>query len=497
MGGGSYSFDRARELRSPGGIAATTAFDYQGYANDAAAASGRREVHPLLNVYGQARECQNAQAIVVALDVTRSRGDDSKIVYEKLPLLIGWLEMQGYLPGAAISLAAIGDASSDQAPLQISQWERDNRLDEALGKFWLEGGGGGTGEESYELAAYFYAHHTQLKVNAQGHKGYFFFVGDEGFYPKVAKHQVKAVLGQEIPADLPSDAVFRKLQEKFHVFFVYPQKSWQDRRADIDAEIAQRVKSAGGQYDDVDIRISLLWNTRDDLDLHVVTPAGEEIYYGNKRSRCGGCLDIDRNVHGEDPKPVENTRWARGTAPTGRYRVFVQNYRYHEQQHNPITFRVEMDINGVIRQYSGVISAKHETGAASDHEVASFEFAPTARPALQGDAYSRYDDATIQKQWAGVLPAAHILLLDDPAGIIDVMVGAIGLTEGKVRLDTYLAALDLPGQTETTSISTRRQRVARALGGLSTGAAPAAPTAFDKLPPGTPPNDPPRTTRRW
>lgn len=488
MGGGSYRFDVAQETRATPG----QAFDYQGYANDIAAAAGRRSVHPLLSIHGQQRECMNAQAIVVAMDVTRSRGEDAKIVYEKLPTFIGWLEMQGYLPGAAISLAAIGDAYSDQAPLQVSQWERDNRLDEALGKFWLEGGGGGTGEESYELAAYFYAYHTRLKVNAEGRKGYFFFVGDEGFYPQVSRQQVQAVLGQTLAQDMPSLEVFRKLQEKFHVFFIYPQKSWQERRADIDAEIAQRVKSAGGQYDDVDIRISLLWNTRDDLDLHVITPSGEEIYYGNKRSRCGGFLDIDRNVHGEDPKPVENTRWARGQAPAGRYRVYVQNYRYHEPP-GPIPFRVEMDINGKISHYQGTISAKHETGAHSNHEVACFEFQPGPPLTAMANPYGGYDDAKIQKQWASVLPPGHVLLLDDPAGIIDVMVGAIGLQEGKVQLDAYLQALDAQQPANASQVGTRRQRVAQALSGLQLQHTPVAP--IEKLP--QPPTPPTRTTHRW
>ena len=35
-------------------------------------------------------------------------------------------------------------------------------------------------------------------------------------------------------------------------------------------------------------------------------------------------LYVDRNVTGETTKPVENTRWARGTAPRGRYRVWVE-----------------------------------------------------------------------------------------------------------------------------------------------------------------------------
>jgi len=480
MGGGSYSFDVAREVRSS---SASRAFDYQGYTGASQGPAAQREVHPLLNVYGRTRECMNDQCVVVAMDVTRSRGEDAKVVYQKLPTLIGWLEMQGYLPGAAISLCAIGDATVDKAPIQVSQWERDNRLDEALGKFWLEEGGGGTGEESYELAAYYFAHRTRIRINEEGKKGYFFFIGDEGFYPKVSRDAAKRFLGVDLPADLPSDEVFRELQKRFHVFFIYPKKTLAERRADIDAEMAQRVRNAGGQYDDVDVRVSLLWDTRDDLDLHVITPGGEEIYYGHKFSRCGGALDVDRNVRGEDPKPVENVRWPKGGAPAGEYQVYVQNFRFHEHKPAPVTFRVEMDVNGKISHYQGTLSRKGETGTDSNHQVARFRFDPADRPWTAGapDPYANYDEAVILKQWHSVLPEDHILPLDEPADIIEVIVGAIGLTEQRTNLDAYLDALEAPVpesvQTERQHPG-RRAQIARALGNLAAGALPKVSFSF-------------------
>ena len=36
-----------------------------------------------------------------------------------------------------------------------------------------------------------------------------------------------------------------------------------------------------------DITITLTWDTRDDLDLHVHTPDGSEIYYGRTRANGG------------------------------------------------------------------------------------------------------------------------------------------------------------------------------------------------------------------
>src|SRR5204863_8435113 len=135
-------------------------------------------------------------------------------------------ELKGYIENPGISFCAVGDAFADRAPLQVGQFEADNRLDEVLQRIWIEEGGGGTGQESYELAAYFYSRTNCVRLaQGIGKKGYFFFVGDEGFYPKLDKAAVKRLIGDELEADLDAGEVFRSLQEKFHVFLLFPQKT--------------------------------------------------------------------------------------------------------------------------------------------------------------------------------------------------------------------------------------------------------------------------------
>ena len=199
MGGGNYDGETAREERSTN----RDVFTYRGYVG-APTPAAQRSVHPELNPHGKVRECMNMTPIVVAMDVTRSRGDDSRAIYAKLPMFIGQIELRNYVPGPAISFAAIGDATSgDRAPLQVGQFEADNRLDAVLAKIWLEEGGGGSGQESYELAAYYYARHTRLAAHERGDKGFFFFLGDEGFYPQVDLAQVARILGHQAPEAQP------------------------------------------------------------------------------------------------------------------------------------------------------------------------------------------------------------------------------------------------------------------------------------------------------
>lgn len=419
MGHGQYSQDVAYSNRSR---------PHQWTARDG--------VHPALDPKAGPREVNNATPIVLAMDVTRSRGDDTKALYAQLPTLMKTLEERGYADGVGISFAAVGDADADVAPLQVSQFEADNRLDEALERFWIEEGGGGTGQESYELAAAYYAGTDCVQLaRGDGSRGFFFFVGDEGFYPTVDAARVAKVLGTEV-GTYPAEQAFQALQQKFQVFLIFPAKGMEDRKQDIDAEIRKRVLAAGGQHDDVDIRISLIWDNRNDLDLHVKTPSGEEIYFGHKQSGCGGVLDVDRNVHGETSTPVENVRWTKGTAPTGDFHVRVRNYRFHEPDQGPTPFRVEMEVDGELFYFEGTMP-EGATGPKTDVAVRTLSFAPREERA----EYAAYSDEVVLGQWGSVLPQGHVLRVTDPARITDVVVGALAVRNAGTSLEDYLATL--------------------------------------------------------
>ena len=77
--------------------------------------------------------------------------------------------------------------------------------------------------------------------------------------------------------------------------------------------------------------ICLMWNNYNDLDLHVIDPYNEEIYYSHKKSRSGGELDVDANAGGAKTQtPVENIFWPiNGAAPKGLYKVYVNFYAMH------------------------------------------------------------------------------------------------------------------------------------------------------------------------
>ncbi|MDB5352836.1 MAG: hypothetical protein JWN86_4083 [Planctomycetota bacterium] len=79
------------------------------------------------------------------------------------------------------------------------------------------------------------------------------------------------------------------------------------------------------KFNDVQVKVgspqfTLVWDSRADLDLHVIEPGGAEIFWEKRKGSKGGELDVD-DVDGFGP---ENVFWNGG--PDGSYRWFVHYY---------------------------------------------------------------------------------------------------------------------------------------------------------------------------
>lgn len=165
--------------------------------------------------------------IAVFFDVTGSMGHLPTVLQTKFPKLYGLLLAKGYVEHPQIMFGAVGDArSGDRVPLQVGQFESDNRADENLENLVLEGGGGGGNHESYELAAYFVANHTTTDAwEKRGKKGYMFIVGDERTYSHVSRTEVARLIGDTIQEDIPTKTVFAQLEEQWEVYFLFANES--------------------------------------------------------------------------------------------------------------------------------------------------------------------------------------------------------------------------------------------------------------------------------
>lgn len=189
------------------------------------------QCHPLMNPKGiKVRECRDSAdhpdslGIAFALDVTGSMGDIPHLLAkQELPNFMKLLTACG-VAHPQLLFMAIGDATSDQASLQVGQFESTAELmDQWLTWSFLEGGGGGSGEESYDLAFYLAAQHTDMdNWVKRKKKGYLFLTGDELPYPAVSRHQVEALVGEKLDEDIPIEEVIAAASETYHVFFLIP-----------------------------------------------------------------------------------------------------------------------------------------------------------------------------------------------------------------------------------------------------------------------------------
>lgn len=202
-----------------------TAFTYDNQVRS----SGVVQIHPQMNPYAVTRESRDSDihpdsvSIAVAFDVTGSMGNVPRVLQTKLGALMRVLVQKGYVLHPQVLFGAVGDAYTDQIPLQIGQFESGLEMDDDLGKIYLEGGGGGQVHESYELAMYFFARHTSIDCyEKRGQRGYLFTIGDEKPYGVVSRKQVKDYIGDSIERDIPVPAIVAELQERYEYFHIIP-----------------------------------------------------------------------------------------------------------------------------------------------------------------------------------------------------------------------------------------------------------------------------------
>lgn len=109
------------------------------------------------------------------------------------------------------------------------------------------------------------------------------------------------------------------------------------------------------------LQVGLAWDADSDLDLHVVEPSGEEIFYGNPRSASRGQLDRDSNAACVlDGIRAENIRWPTGQAPRGRYSVRVNHWSSCGAARTNYTVLIDNDRN--VMSFSGFFTGPGQGG---------------------------------------------------------------------------------------------------------------------------------------
>jgi len=160
--------------------------------------------------------------IILASDVTGSMGMIAhELMRSGLITLTSEIYERKPVPDPHIMVAAVGDANTDRAPLQATQFEADISLANQIRGLWLEGGGGGNHGESYSAAHLLAALKTSTDCfERRGRKGYLFTIGDEPVHNGLAQYQIARIFGIEAPRGLNVRQCLQAAQRTYEVFHI-------------------------------------------------------------------------------------------------------------------------------------------------------------------------------------------------------------------------------------------------------------------------------------
>lgn len=159
--------------------------------------------------------------------------------------------------------------------------------------------------------------------------------------------------------------------------------------------IKERVKAAGGNVEGV-LRVSLSWDNKDDLDLWLIEPDGNKVYYGNRRqiSKTGATLDLDANgSDGNRDDPCENIYWTELPRVGGTYEVIVNQFNRRESRNSGFTLQLEFD--GQTYEYS--CTSNGNTG--HNHKMLKFNYTKKDGFSILGGKEEPLDKYHSKEKW--------------------------------------------------------------------------------------------------
>ena len=216
MGGGSYNYIKAQSRSFAASSRSNTEIFRQ------------RNISDEMNIRGKVREARDSEEhpesfpIIIALDTTGSMGDIPRdLVINSLPEIMKAIIEAG-VPHPQLCFVGVGDAYYDKCPIQCGQFESSDELMEKWLKLvYLEGGGGGNGGESYNLAWYFAARHTSIDSFIKRHKkGVLITIGDEPCHKSIAANDIRDLFGDGSEGSVTSTELLNRVRAQWEPYHI-------------------------------------------------------------------------------------------------------------------------------------------------------------------------------------------------------------------------------------------------------------------------------------
>lgn len=178
-----------------------------------------------------------------------------------------------------------------------------------------------------------------------------------GFTAYMTYHGATSTIGSCTSGiDLWAECASGAASTAFSLLANHVEEIEENRKDDV------QLIDAALEYGYGDVQITLKWDNIADLDLHVIDPNGEEIYWDNQYSSSNGVLDVD-DIDGEGP---ENIYWPEHEAPSGNYEVYVRMFPWDESEYiyytgnsyypNSSNYTVMVNAFGETKKFTGSIS---------------------------------------------------------------------------------------------------------------------------------------------
>ena len=171
------------------------------------------------------RECVNSDEhpntipVILALDVTGSMGSACKETADALGVIM--TDLYQKFKDIEFCVMGIGDLAYDRAPIQMSQFESDIRIAEALDKIYMEHGGGGNAYESYTAAWYMALKRTKLDcIDKQGRKGIVITMGDEPLNPYLPVSKLNEAVNGKEQGNVETPELYKEVSKHFDVYHI-------------------------------------------------------------------------------------------------------------------------------------------------------------------------------------------------------------------------------------------------------------------------------------
>jgi len=221
MGGGSFDLDKYSTQASAATRSETSGFDAKTMCDEFNPA----KVGVRFSKKSPFNQFKDPITVLVGLDVTGSMDVIPKsLMTGKLGDLMLDMKREFSRPNEniQISFAGIGDAKSDQAPLQVTHFESDNRFAQQLPKIWLEGHGGANGAESYNLLWWYAANKTHLNyTQSDARKGVLITIGDDNVHPNLTANEIQMWLDPAYDGgDISNQLLLKAVREQYEVYHI-------------------------------------------------------------------------------------------------------------------------------------------------------------------------------------------------------------------------------------------------------------------------------------